>query len=156
MFVLALVITVIELSEGRIRIFVALGIVLFPILMIGFGSLLFRKEHALLTLSPEGIRFCVPSFGPVAWNSIGSVAVAKIGLFGLRVLAIEIKPKVPPSTLLFVNLVGIGKKKIDGREHVFYALRNLDRSQAEIEEAVVRARGASESMSAHIMTQRRS
>ena len=39
---------------------------------------------------------------------------------------------------------------------IAHALRLLDRSQAEIEEGVIRARGASESMSAHIMTERRS
>jgi hypothetical protein len=142
MFALAVVITVIELSEGRIRLLIALGIVLFPLLMAGFGMMLFRKPATLLTLSAEGIRFHLPAFGLVPWRDIGAAGILPVGLFRVRVFAIEIKPAVPRSNLLLVNLVGIGKKRIEGRERIFYALRQLDRSQAEIEAELARLRPA--------------
>jgi len=156
MLVVAIVITVIELSEGRFRVLVALGIVLFPILLAGFGMVLFRNPSTLLTLSREGVRFHLPAFGLVPWSAIGSVEIARTGPFRVRVLAFELKPKLPPANLFVLNMVGIGKKRIEGRERLFYALRQVDRSQAEIEEAVGRLRSASESNSAHIPTARRS
>jgi len=155
LLVVAIVITVIELSEGRIRILVALGIVLFPILLAGFGTVLFRNPSTLLTLSPEGVRFHLPAFGLVPWSAIGSVEIARTGPLRVRVLAFELKPKVPPANLFVLNMVGIGKKRIEGRERLFYALRQLDRSQAEIEEAVARLRSASDSISAQVPTARR-
>lgn len=156
MLVLAVVITAVELAQGRFRVLVALGIVLFPILLAGFGTVLFRKPSTFLTVSPEGIRFLLPAFGLIPWNAIGSVEIARTGPFRVRVLAIELKPKVPPANLFALNMVGIGKKRIEGRERIFYALRQLDRSQAEIEEAFPRLRAASESVSAHIPTTRNS
>ena len=152
---LDIVITAIEFSQGRFRILIALGILLFPIFLIGFGTVLFRKPSTFLTLSPQGVRFHLPALGLIPWTAIGSVAIAQTGLFRVRVLAFELKPKVPPANLFALNMVGIGKKKIEGRECLFYALRQLDRTQDEIEEAVARMRSAAESISAHIPTTRR-
>lgn len=142
MFALAVVMTIVELREGRVNVLIALGVVLFPLLMAGYGTMLFRSPATLLTLSPEGIRFHLPAFGLVPWRDIGAAGIVPTGLFRMRVLAIDIKPAVPRSNLLIVNLVGIGKKRIEGRDRIFYALRMLDRSPDEIEAELARLRPA--------------
>jgi len=140
---LAILLTAFDLWDGRIRIFVLIGIFLFPLFIAAFATVLFRNPTTLLTLSPEGIFFRLPALGLVPWRDIASAEIVRSGPLRVRCLGIEFAGPMPKAGLLLLSLVGIGKKKIDGRQRLIFALRQLDRSEAEIEEALARLRPAS-------------
>ena len=142
MLALAILMTAIDLSEGRIRFFILLGIVLFPLFIAAFAMMLFRKPTTLLTLSPDGIFFHLPALGLMPWRSIASAEIVRSGPLRVRCLGIEFAGPAPKANLALLSLVGIGRKKIEGRQRLIYALRQLDRSEAEIQEALARLRPA--------------